>query len=295
MDPHIDQFLDSMKVERGLSPHTLEAYGRDLREWSSFLQKKKVKDWEKVTPLHVTDFLVFLSKKGLHSKTLSRHLTSVRNLLSFLVGEKILKDNVARQVESPKIGKKLPSFLTYDEVEILLAQPNTETLRGERDRTMIELLYSSGLRISELINLTVGNINLEKGYLIAFGKGRKERLVPIGRSAQNWLKVYLEHGRPEVLKEKKSSALFITRLGQKMSRQAFWQLLKKYALRGGIKTHLSPHTLRHSFATHLLERGADLRSVQTLLGHSNVATTQIYTHVNMTHLRHIYEKFHPRA
>ncbi len=240
------------------------------------------------------DFFAELQKQGLSVRSRARLQVSLRQLHRFWMQEGLVKEDPTEKIELPKMGRKLPMWLTIEEVDALLLAPNLEIPSGLRDRAMIELLYAAGLRVSELVGLKLDQLHLTEGYLLAFGKGSKERLVPIGRSAIVWVRKYLESARAQLLKGKNSSALFISQKRTPMSRQQFWLLLKKYTQQVGIKKKLSPHTLRHSFATHLLERGADLRAVQTLLGHSDISTTQIYTHIDMEQLKKVV-KLHPRG
>ena len=235
-----------------------------------------------------------LSDRSLKSRSLARHLIAIRGLFRFLVKEGEISKNPAALLELPKGGRKLPNFLSLDEVERLLAAAAGEKPDEIRNRAMLELLYATGLRVSELVTLTVDDLNLQRGFLKTMGKGSKERLVPIGKSALEAIRTYLDTARETLKKKRSTQVLFVTRRGRGMSRQMFWKLLKKLVLTAGIQKEISPHTLRHSFATHLIQRGADLRSVQAMLGHSDIATTQIYTHLNLTHLKSITAK-HPRA
>ncbi len=292
-EQNADLFFDYLRLDKGLSKATLDAYSRDLGRYLSFLEKHQV-PFEKVQALHLLDFLSDLQKRGLSVRSRARSQVTVRQFYRFCVQENILKEDPTEKIEMPKMGRKLPEWLTIAEVDALLAAPDIKTPQGLRDKAMMELIYAAGLRVSELVGLKLDQLHLTEGYLLAFGKGSKERLVPIGRSAIEWIRKYLESSREKLLKGKNISHLFVSQKRSPITRQQFWLLLKKYAQQVGISKHLSPHTLRHSFATHLLERGADLRAVQTLLGHSDIATTQIYTHVDTARLKQIV-KLHPRG
>ena len=295
LDNYIDFFLNYLIVEKGLSKNTIESYSRDLRKFSCFLEKGRVGDLAKVKNVTIMSFLLGLRSQGLSSKTTGRNLSALRMFFRFLVRENFLKADPTVNIESPKTRPHLPSVLNFSEVDSLLAQPDIKTLRGLRDKAMLELLYATGIRVTELINLKINSLNLEVGYLIAFGKGSKERIIPVGETAQLYVKEYLSTVRPRCLKGKSNPFLFLNPSGEKLSRQGFWKIVKRYALKAGINKKLSPHTLRHSFATHLLERGADLRSVQIMLGHVDITTTQIYTHITLERLKRIHQKYHPRA
>lgn len=295
VDLAIDQFLAWARIERGLSQNTLEAYGRDLGQLAVHLDTKGVHDVTAVKTSDVLSHLVALSQAQLGLRSQARHLVSIRQLFRFLVKEKVLKNDPAADIEMPRPAKNLPTFLDLDEVESLLRAPETTTPRGLRDRAMIELLYATGLRVSELVGLPAEAADLERGFLLVKGKGSKERVVPLGEVANKWVAEYITVARPEFLKGRASSYLFLRRGGEPMTRQGFWKLLKEHALKAGVKKDISPHKLRHSFATHLVERGADLRAVQAMLGHADLSTTEIYTHVNRERLRALYGAHHPRA
>jgi len=286
-------FLDFLAVEKGLSPNTVLSYSRDVQKLFLFFQKEKM-PWLKAGEENLVRFIQHQSRAGLSPRSMARVISSLKSFYRFLVLDGILKKNPAVNLSSPKTWLALPKFLTVKEVESLLRQPDTEEIRGIRDKAMLEILYASGLRASELISLRTKDVNLGDGFLLCLGKGGKERLVPIGESAETAVRGYLEGTRTELLKQP-SEFLFITQRGKPFTRQGFWKLLKGYARKAGLDTKISPHVLRHSFATHLLERGADLRSVQLMLGHSQITTTQIYTHVSRKRLRQVYDKFHPRA
>lgn len=295
VDAYLDNFLHYLIVEKGLSKNTLESYSRDLQKFINFLEQNNIPDIDQVTNLEIMSFLLAIKSQGLSSKSTGRNLSVLRMFFKFLVRENHLKADPTINITSPKIRQSLPSVLSIAEVDLLLSQPDVKTMRGLRDRTMLELLYATGVRASELVTIKLKNINLEVGYLIAFGKGSKERIIPLGDTAKHYLKEYLVTARPKCLKNMVSSYLFLNPSGRNFSREGFWKIIKRYALKAGITKKLSPHTLRHSFATHLLERGADLRSVQIMLGHVDISTTQIYTHITQERLKNIHKQFHPRA
>ena len=295
MDNLVDRFTDFLVVEKGLSPNTLEAYGGDLTRYLTFLRKRGISDISDSDITHVLSYLIALQKGGLSARSRARHVVTLRAFYRFLTQEGGLQANPVQLVDIPKWLKKLPDFLQVEEVERLLAAPNIKTPLGLRDSAMLELLYAAGLRVSELIKVRLHEINLDAGFVKVFGKGSKERVVPIGVSAKNQVGQYLTWGRRALLKGRCSPYLFVNRSGVCLTRQGFWKLLKKYALKAGIPGKIYPHILRHSFATHLLEGGADLRSVQIMLGHVDIATTEIYTHVSRDRLKRIHEQYHPRG
>ena len=286
-------FLDYLSIEKGLSPNTLAAYGRDLGKLLLYLDKEKT-SWTKAKEEDLVGFVRAQSRSGLSARSLARLISAVRSFYKYLLLDGAVAADPAERLSSPSVWLSLPKFLTVKEVESLLAAPDGEEPRGVRDRAMLEVLYGAGLRVSELVSLKPSDISLEEGFLICRGKGGKERIVPLGGSACGAVRAYLAGARP--LFDKRSAVpLFLTRRGVAFTRQGFWKLLKGYAGKAGVSAKISPHVLRHSFATHLLERGADLRSVQLMLGHSQITTTQIYTHVSRDRLRQVYDKFHPRA
>lgn len=295
MEQLLDQFLNYLTVERGLSPNTLDSYSRDLIKYLDYLSTKGIKDISKTSDLTIISFIATLKNGGLSNRSVARNLTSIKMFYKFLTEDHHINDNPTLSIETPKRELKLPQVLSIEEVDVLLQKPDSSTSLGLRDAAFLELLYATGLRASEIISLALNDINLEAGYLIAYGKGSKERLIPIGEVAQNLIKKYLKNSRPTLLKNKQSHHLFTTRSGKSMTRQGFWKLIKKYALSAGIRKKITPHTLRHSFATHLLERGADLRSVQMMLGHADISSTQIYTHVTTERLKKIHNQYHPRS
>jgi integrase/recombinase XerD len=294
-DTLIDKFLQYLIVEKGLSKATIESYSTDLKVYFEFLYKKNKKNASENDASFILSHLIYLRKKGLKSISRARHLITIRTFYKFLTDEKILKKNPAKNIELPKKGVKLPDVLSVEEIISLLKTPDIKTAKGLRDRAMLELLYASGIRVSELVNIKVQNVNLEACFIRVFGKGSKERVVPIGHVTKNIIDYYIKMGRPSILKSNISYYLFISRGKSPMTRQGFWKLVKKYTLLAGINKNITPHTFRHSFATHLLEGGADLRAVQIMLGHSDISTTQIYTHIASDHLKKVHKKFHPRA
>ncbi len=291
-----DQYLNYLLVEKGLGKKTLEAYSRDLVRYFEFLKQESIENISEHDTAFILKHLIDMQAAGLGTRSRARHLVAIRGFYRFLVQEKVIRTDPSRTIDLPKSGLKLPEVLSAEEINRLLETPGTDTPRGLRNTAMLELLYASGLRVSELISLKILDINLEAGFVRVFGKGSKERIVPMGSGAMNALQKYLESGRPGLLKADLTSPyLFVARAGKPMTRQGFWKLLRKYALEAGLKKKVSPHSLRHSFASHLLEGGADLRAVQVMLGHVDITTTQIYTHVAMERLREIHDKFHPRG
>jgi integrase/recombinase XerD len=287
-----DQFIHHLRVEKGLSRNTIESYSRDLTRYFDFLEKNSL-DPLRASQINIMDYVSSLAGP-LSIRSIARNLSSLKVFYRFLVSDGKIQTNPARLISNPKLPRRLPGVLSGEEVERLLAAPDASSSRGLRDRAMLELLYASGLRVSELVGLRVANINLEAGWVRTIGKGSKERMVPMGAKAQQCLKEYLACSRPSLLKKRSSSSLFVTSRAKPMSRQAFWKIVKRCSLLAGIKKEISPHSLRHSFASHLLEHGADLRSVQIMLGHADISTTQIYTHVTRERLKQIHEKYHPR-
>ncbi len=293
-DPYLTDFLGYLSVERGLAANTLTAYRQDLIFYVSFIKETlKISSWEKVKRDHILNFLIKEKNRGLDSASLARRLVAVKLFHRFLVKERHLAEDVTSVLDSPRLWKKLPHFLTASEVEAILKAPDRRQPSGMRDFAMLECLYSTGLRVSELAGIKVGDFNLESGFLRCKGKGSKERLVPVGRLAAQSVAIYLEKIRP--LQKPKTEHLFLARGGHGLTRQMIWFLIKKYARTAGIQKDITPHTFRHSFATHLLEHGADLRVVQELLGHADIATTQIYTHVSRDRLKTVHSQFHPRG
>lgn len=291
----LDAYVTFLRAERGLSAKTVDAYAHDVSVYLGQLRAMGVARIEVVDRETILEHLAWLSQQGLGARSQARHLAAIRGFHRFLLDDGLSPKNPGEDLDTPRFRRKLPVFLSLDEVEALLQAPDEGTPEGCRDRAMIELLYATGLRVSELVQLRVNAINLGAGYLIAFGKGQKERMVPIGEVAARRVADYLARVRGGFVKGKPSQALFLTSRGSGFSRMGFWKLLRRYALKAGIKKAVSPHKLRHSFATHLIERGADLRAVQAMLGHADLTTTQIYTHVNAARLRSIYDTHHPRS
>lgn len=294
MENLIKSFLSYLRIEKGLSAKTISAYESDLRKFTAFAASRRIV-LRDLTTSQIVDYLSALYRRRLDSRSVARHLVSLRHLLRFAVFEGFLPEDPSANIEAPRFRQKLPTYLSLAEVEKLLAQPQVNTPDGLRDRAMIEILYSTGLRVSELVNLQTNSINLQEGSLRCIGKGDKERLVPVGKMALQAVVRYLQDARPKLMHGRSSPHLFVNRRGRPMSRVRFWQILKAYGRKAGLRHPLAPHQLRHSFATHLLEGGADLRSVQLMLGHSDISTTQIYTHVAQERLRQIYQAHHPRA
>ena len=295
IDDLADRFLNYLLVEKGLSPKTLEAYGSDVASYLSFLDEKGIKKIADADTPFILKYLIRMRNEGLGARSRARHLVALRGFYKFLVQEKILQRDPAGVIDLPKSSLKLPDTLTVEEVTLLLSIPDLNKPAGVRDAAMLELLYAAGLRVSELMRLKLQDVNLEAGFVRVFGKGSKERIVPIGFFAKEKIDNYLMNGRPRLLKGLVSPYLFVARAGKPMTRQGFWKLLKRYAKTAGFAKKITPHSLRHSFASHLLEGGADLRAVQVMLGHVDISTTQIYTHVAREQLKKAYEKFHPRS
>lgn len=295
LDIFVDQYINYLVFEKGLSEKTIESYSSDLSKYLEFLKQTGVNDITQAdTPL-ILKHLIALRESGLGSKSCARHLITLRGFHKFLAQEKILEFDPAKFVDLPKSGLKLPDVLSVSEVNHLLNIPDSNTPLGKRNSAMLELLYAAGLRVSELVTLKFLDVNLEACFVRVMGKGSKERVVPFGLYAKNKIDDYINNSRPLLLKNRISKYLFVARAGKPMTRQGFWKLLKQYVKQAGIKKKVTPHSLRHSFASHLLEGGADLRTVQVMLGHVDISSTQIYTHVARDHLRKIHEKYHPRG
>jgi len=291
----LNEFINHLVVERRLAKNTVDAYSRDIKRFINFFRLRSPKDLSDIIRDDINNYLSNFRKEKLLASSQARHLVSIKMFFRFLVNEELIEKNPTENIESPSLTRKLPETLSFEEVEKLLKKPDKNHPLGLRDSAMIELLYATGVRVSELISLTINDINLEVGYIISMGKGSKQRIIPLGEEASLRLKNYLESSRPLLIKGKAINELFVNRQGDKMTRQGFWKIIKKYAKAAGIAKEISPHSLRHSFATHLLEGGADLRSVQKMLGHADISTTQIYTHIIKERLRTIYDKYHPRA
>ena len=290
----IQEYIDYCRVEKGLSPNTLSAYQRDLRRLAGFCQKQRRPLLEAGRD-DLQGFLDLLYQDKLSSRSIARYVASVRNFYSYQLRQERISVDPTVDIRSPKQWKQLPKFLSLEEVDRLLDVPDAATPRGARDHAMLQLLYAAGLRVSELVGIQLTELNSQLGVLRVTGKGDKQRMVPVGKVALEAIEAYLEDARPQILKRRHSRYLFVTARGTLLTRQAFWKLLKNYGLQAGITKPLTPHVLRHSFATHLLERGADLRSLQLMLGHADISTTQIYTHVLRERLRKVYDEHHPRS
>ena len=293
-DPAVSRFLDAVWLERGLSVNTLAAYRADLTALARWLAERQV-PIVATSRADLQDFIAWRVHEGARPRSTARQLSSFRRFFRYLIREGGIQEDPTAQIAMPKIGRSLPKSLTEEQVEALLGAPAVTDPLGNRDRTMLEVLYATGLRVSELVNLRHGQINLNQGVIRILGKGNRERLIPLGEEAVRWL-IEFEHGpRGEILLERQTDFLFPTRRGDRMTRQAFWHIIKRYARKAGISKELSPHTLRHAFATHLLNHGADLRVVQMLLGHSDLSTTQIYTHVARERMKELHSQHHPRG
>lgn len=297
MEDRLDDFIHFLVVEKGLSKNTIVSYKRDLNSYITYLKNvEQLGDLNSVQRPQIVHFLSHLKDTGKSSKTLARHIASIRAFHHFLLREKAVDHDPTVHIESPQHERSLPKVLSMEEVETLLDSPTLTDHFGYRDKAMLEMLYATGIRVSELIGLKIADVHLTMGFVRCMGKGSKERIIPIGKTASDAIEQYLEKGRPELVSKKhRDESLFLNHHGKGLSRQGFWKILKRLAMEAGIEKELTPHTMRHSFATHLLENGADLRAVQEMLGHADISTTQIYTHVTKTRLKDVYTKFHPRA
>lgn len=295
MDKLLSIFLDYLSVERGLSKNTISSYSRDLNSYLTFLAAVQKKDIQGSSREDIREFMIHQKDKGLSVNSIARGLAALRMFYRFLSREKLIKADVSGYIDSPKLWKKIPEVLNLEEVERLLEAPDLKTIQGMRDRAILEIMYATGMRVSEVAGVRLAEVNTDVGFVRCLGKGNKERIVPLGRKASEAILRYLERSRPSLLKKGAAQELFLNRSGKRISRISLWKLIKAYARQAHIKKPIRPHILRHSFATHLLERGADLRSVQEMLGHSDISTTQIYTHVNRDRLRSIHKAFHPRG
>ncbi len=291
----VESFLSYQAAVKGLSKNTLESYRRDVLKFIIYVEKNNISEIQGIRYDNILEYLTTLQKEGISMRSVARNLVSLKQFFNFLLLEKILVENPSLGIKTPKLKRSIPNFLSLEDVEKILSAPDTTTCEGIRDRAMLETLYACGIRASELVKLELNSVNFELGYLIVYGKGSKERLVPTGEKARSALKDYLTLSRPKILKTRNSRYLFVTRRGAEMTRQGFWKILRNYTIRCGINRKISPHTIRHSFATHLLERGADLRTIQIMLGHSDISTTQIYTHIAKERLKAIHRKHHPRS
>lgn len=288
----IDSFLNALWLEFGLSDNTLSAYGSDLKQFDKWLEAKELFNVEQQD---INRFFVYRKQQGMSKRSVARILSSLKRFYGYLLREGLIQSDPCELIDAPRLAPALPESLSENDVESLLQAPEIVSALGFRDRAMLELLYATGLRVSELVELNFQQVNFRQGCLRVVGKGEKERLVPVGEEAMDWLERYLNQARPMILGARQSDYLFVTNRGSSMTRQAFWHIIKRYAKQAGIDKHLSPHTLRHAFATHLLNHGADLRVVQLLLGHSDLSTTQIYTHIAQQRLKELHSQFHPRG
>ncbi|WP_022669387.1 site-specific tyrosine recombinase XerD [Desulfospira joergensenii] len=295
MDQQVQTYLDYLTIEKGLSSNSIESYAADLANFLDFLEQEKITRLEETDTAVILAWLIHLTRQGLSAKSRARHLIAIRGFYKYLINEKILASNPVKEVDIPKTGQALPKILSVAEVEAMLKAVNPITPRELRNSAMMEILYGSGLRVSELILLKLQDISLDANMVRVMGKGSKERIIPLGSKARDAVILWKDHGRPDMLKTCSSEYLFVARAGKPMTRQGFWKIIKKYAAKAGISKTVSPHTLRHSFATHLLEGGADLRSVQTMLGHADISTTQIYTHISREYLIKMHNRYHPRG
>lgn len=294
MEVYREAFMDYLKVEKGLSPNSIAAYHRDLKKYSAYLKTKGIRDIKSIKREDIVDFL-FSERKKISATSVARMVSSLRSFHRFLLREKITRSDPGELLESPRVDKKIPDVLSPQEVERLLKTPNLRKTQGIRERAILELMYATGLRVSEVSTLTVNSINMDVGFLRCRGKSSKERIVPLGSTARKFVAKYTESARGKLLKGKDSQYLFLAQGGRRLSRQSIWKMIKKLVKEARIRKRVTPHTLRHSFATHLLEYGADLRSVQEMLGHASITTTQIYKHINRSRLKEIHARFHPRS
>ncbi|MEN6319024.1 MAG: site-specific tyrosine recombinase XerD [Syntrophaceae bacterium] len=295
MNDLIDEYLNYLTVEKGVSLLTIDAYSRDLNRYIKFIQNCGIQNCMNVTSDDIVSYLVQVKKDGLNEKSVNRGLAALRGFYKYLLREKKIDVNPVANIELAKVWTRLPDTLSKEEMNLLLSQPDIKTPVTLRDTAMLELMYATGIRVSEIISLTMNNMNWQVGYLVVMGKGGKERIVPVGRSAYDYLNEYVSHARSQFVKGKRTNILFLNRSGKGLTRQGFWKIVKKYVNKAGLKKKIHPHTFRHSFATHLLEGGADLRSVQLMLGHADISTTQIYTHITRERLKSIHKKYHPRG
>ncbi|UJF36366.1 site-specific tyrosine recombinase XerD [Paenibacillus hexagrammi] len=291
----LESFIRFLAAERGLSKNTLESYTRDLQQFAAYVEQQGITAWKDSGKTHVAGYLAKLKLMGRAPTTQSRSLVSIRAFFQYLVRERILVSDPTLYVETPKLEKKLPKVLSIREVETILDAPNLESQTGARDKAMLELLYATGIRVSELVALNLSDVNLHMGFIRCLGKGNKERNIPIGSMAVRCLQAYIGESRSKLVKEEDDGALFIGHLGTRMTRQGFWKILKRYATEVNVTKDITPHTLRHSFAAHLIENGADLRSVQEMLGHADISTTQMYVQVTKLKMKEVYDRAHPRA
>jgi len=295
MKKFVEEFINFLAVERGLADNTLIAYRTDLTKYASFCEDKGIKDIDLIKRDHITQYMYAQKEKGLSANSIARKLAAIKVFHRFLVRDRLAKNDPTVLVETPRVWKRVPDVLSTDEIEHMINASKGQGWQATRDQAILELFYASGMRVSELANLRIDNINLDLGYLRCVGKGSKERIIPIGQRAREAVKEYCDTVREKMIKGQPIIELFVSRLGKKISRQSIWKIIKYYAKKAKIKKTIKPHTLRHSFATHLLEHGADLRSVQEMLGHADISTTQIYTHVDKERLKTVHKTYHPRG
>lgn len=295
MQELLEKYLNYLLVERGVAENTLEAYGRDLRRFLLIVQERGITDLRHILPETVIEYLVRIKDEGLSANSTNRALAALRGFYKYLLQEKMIEQTPLANIELAKVWMRLPDTISKEEMTLILAQPGMDTAQAVRNSAMLELLYATGIRVSELIGLRMNSINWQVGLLVVMGKGGKERIVPIGKTAYDCVKYYVEQARPQLMQGKSSDILFLNRFGGKFTRQGFWKIVVDYARKSGLHKKVHPHTFRHSFASHLLEGGADLRTVQVMLGHADISTTQIYTHITRERLKEIHQKFHPRG
>ncbi len=291
----LNRYLNHLLIEKGAAGNTLEAYGRDLNRYASFLEQRGIDNPRFVVPETVVEFLVQIKGEGLSANSMNRALAALRGYYKFLLQEKVVDQSPLANIELAKVWMRLPDTVSKEEMNLILSQPGEETPKAQRDSAMLELLYATGLRVSELAGLTMNSINWQVGFLTVMGKGGKERVVPIGKTAYDSVRRYVDEARPKLVKSRTTDVLFLNRFGGAFTRQGLWKIIIHYVRKAGLQKNVHPHTFRHSFASHLLEGGADLRAVQVMLGHSDISTTQIYTHVTRDHLTQIHRKYHPRG
>ncbi|HQO13703.1 MAG: site-specific tyrosine recombinase XerD [Smithellaceae bacterium] len=291
----LEGYLNYLLIERGVAPNTLEAYGRDLQRYLAFIRQKGLSHFKEATPEIIVEYLVLIKNEGLSANSMNRALAALRGFYKYLFMEKLIEQTPLANIELAKVWMRLPDTISKEEMKIILAQPGDKTPAALRDTAMLELLYATGIRVSELINLTMNSINWQVGFLTVMGKGSKERIVPIGKTAYDCVREYVDKARPQLMQKKSTEVLFLNRFGGKFTRQGFWKLVIRYSSKAGLMKKVHPHTFRHSFASHLLEGGADLRTVQVMLGHADISTTQIYTHITRDRLKEIHQKYHPRG
>ncbi len=291
----LERYLNYLLIERGVAQNTLEAYGRDLQRFLAFITQKGLSHFKDATPEIIVEYLVLIKNEGLSANSMNRALAALRGFYKYLLMEKLIEQTPLANIELAKVWMRLPDTISKEEMKVILAQPGDKTPAALRDTAMLELLYATGIRVSELIGLTMNSINWQVGFLTVMGKGSKERIVPIGKTAYDCVRVYVDKARPQLMQKKSTEVLFLNRFGGKFSRQGFWKMVIRYSSKAGLIKKVHPHTFRHSFASHLLEGGADLRTVQVMLGHADISTTQIYTHITRDRLKEIHQKYHPRG